>query len=122
MSKFRFYFSKNCSDEDDIEWDPEMEDFIESEEDEETDELEINTLPQFEPEENLNFEIDGNKLADDPLYAQKKVEEVMEKNISQKRKRQKKLECVWDLIMGGGDSIPPIDSGLKEDKQGSDQL
>jgi len=64
-----------------------------------------NNLPDFGEELEPTFNIDGNKLLKDPQYTLLKVNEVLEKNCQQKRKRQKRLEFIWDLITGK--QLPP---------------
>jgi len=89
----------------DEEWNEEVE------EDEENMETKIsdvdleNNLPDFGEELEPTFNIDGNKLLKDPQYTLLKVNEVLEKNCQQKRKRQKRLEFMWDLIIGK--QLPP---------------
>jgi len=116
------------SDEDDNNWTGESSETEENDSDQvsngveeinleemETSEIQI---PDFGEEEKPSFDIDGQKLIKDPSYTMQKVNEVLEKNCDQKRKRQRRLEFIWDLITGK--KPPPIISEInfkKEEKQ-----
>jgi len=101
---------EDCSsEEDDLDWDGNGSSDLDAstyDGDEEGDSKIEEPFPDFGEELEPNFDIDGLKLLKDPIYTLNKVNEVLEKNCEQKKKRQRRLEYLWDLITENNPAPP----------------